>query len=194
MSTRGACGFRVNNKDYVSYNHSDSYPSYLGEELLAQTKELLKKYSLNELKEKVKSIKLVKDSGKPTKTEIAKLKQFTNLSVGGQNNKDWYCLLREMQGQLVLNLESGYMLDSSDFLLDSVFCEWAYILNLDNETFEIFKGFVNEKGDGRYDSIKTKSAPGFIDSYGVRLVVAYPFDKIPELQSVDSLVSSLGEG
>ena len=30
MSTRGLLGFRVNGQDYITYNHSDSYPQWLG--------------------------------------------------------------------------------------------------------------------------------------------------------------------
>jgi hypothetical protein len=30
MSTRGLLGFRFQGQDYVTYNHSDSYPRYLG--------------------------------------------------------------------------------------------------------------------------------------------------------------------
>lgn len=31
--------------------------------------------------------------------------------------------------------------DNNDFILDSLSCEWGYILNLDNNTLEVWKGF-----------------------------------------------------
>lgn len=33
------------------------------------------------------------------------------------------------------------MIDDSEFLNDSLFCEWTYIINLDNEQFEVYRGF-----------------------------------------------------
>ena len=33
MGTRGICGFRFDDKDYLAYNHFDSYPSGLGVEI-----------------------------------------------------------------------------------------------------------------------------------------------------------------
>jgi len=187
MSTRGAYGFRVDNKDYVTYNHSDSYPSYLGENILEQTKALLSKYSVEELKDKVAAIKLKSGGEKPTKKDILALKEYTDINVGDRSTNDWYCLTRGLQGSLIHHIRSGYMLDDSNFLLDSVYCEWAYIVNLDDCVFEIYKGFTKQKGSGRYDSIKTKG------DYGVRLIVAYPFDKLQNLNSVEVLVNSLEE-
>jgi len=32
------------------------------------------------------------------------------------------------------------MLDASDFIRDSQHCEWSYIVNLDSEQFEVWKG------------------------------------------------------
>ena len=33
MSTRGLWGFRKNDKDMLTYNHSDSYPEWLGKKI-----------------------------------------------------------------------------------------------------------------------------------------------------------------
>lgn len=188
MSTRGAYGFRLNNKDYVSYNHCDSYPSCLGEEILKQAKKLLTD-GIDKLKKSITGIRLVNDDGKskPSKTDIQNLKQYANLSVGLKNN-DWYCLTRGLQGNLINNVKSGYMVDSSHFLINSLFCEWAYIINLDERVFEIFRGFILKKGAGRYDSIRSDDK----DHYGVKLIVTFPLDKIQELQNVVGLLNSFG--
>lgn len=188
MSTRGAYGFRLDGKDYVSYNHSDSYPSCLGEEMLKQCKELLKG-DVDELKKSVAGIRLIDGTKKPTKVDIKNLKPHTELDVALRSELDWYCLTRGLQGNLINNIMSGYMLDSSEFLLDSVFCEWAYIINLDEEVFEIYKGFVEEMGTGRYDSTKDDNNGEY---YGVKLVATFPLSKIQELQSVTGLLNSLG--
>ena len=33
------------------------------------------------------------------------------------------------------------MIDSQNFIKNSLFCEWGYIINLDDNTLEIWKGF-----------------------------------------------------
>ncbi len=189
MSTRGAYGFRSGGKDYVSYNRSNSYPDYLGEEILKQCKELLKG-GMDKLKKSIFSIRLVREKKKPTKTDIKNLKPYTELSVGARETSDWYCLTRGLQGNLIKNIQSGYMMDSANFLLDSIWCEWAYIINLDDNIFEIYKGFVKSKGIGRYDCIKIDEEKD--EYYGVKLMATFPLDKINELQSVVGLLNSLG--
>lgn len=186
MSTRGAYGFRLNNKDYISYNHSDSYPEGLGESILKQTKELLRE-GIKKLKNKVSKIKLVTDKIPPTKEDIKNLKRYTNLGVGTQSNKDWYCLTRELQGSLIANIISGYMMDSSEFLFDSSYCEYAYILNLDDEILEIYGGSVTEMGDGRYASKKSNPDDEF---YGVKLIWTIPLDSLPRDLGVLSITQT----
>lgn len=43
MGTRGIYGFRKNKKDKTSYNHYDSYPSCLGEQMFDYIKNILLK-------------------------------------------------------------------------------------------------------------------------------------------------------
>jgi hypothetical protein len=42
------------------------------------------------------------------------------------------------------------MIDSKGFLSDSLFCEWAYIINLDKEVLEVYEGFQEEESDNRF--------------------------------------------
>lgn len=178
MSTRGAYGFRLENKDYIAYNHSDSYPSGLGEDILKQVKKLARNKSL---KDKVRALKLVSEDSKPNEEDIDKLRQYSNTDVGGQSLTDWYCLLRNIQGNLGAHLEAGYIVNSCGFLGDSLFCEWAYIVNLDTGKLEIYKGFnKNPEARGRYAAIKKDS-----EYCGVRLVKTFALDSLPD--SLDSI-------
>lgn len=56
----------------------------------------------------------------------------------------------------------------SSFLYDSLFCEYAYIINLDDNTLELYEGF-NKDADapGRYAKYFEKNDGGY---YGVKLV------------------------
>jgi hypothetical protein len=199
MSTRGTFGFRVNGKDFLSYNHSDSYPSGLGTEFVAEVRELVKDPNI---KERFAKVKLVGGEGSPAPTpeDIEALKPYTNLGVSTGKTDEWYCLLRGAQGSLALALESGYLMDYSPFILRSLFCEYAYIWNLDDGTVEFYEGFVARKpgdghkrhgtegkpGAGRYSALAPEvntredgsTYPN--DYWGCALVATFPANEIPE--------------
>ena len=151
MSTRGAIGFRVDGKDKVAYNHCDSYPSYLGKEVV----NFIQEHSNSDLRFAARRIELIDESISPTEEQIKVCKDLglLNLGVSTRSEKDWYCLLREAQGGLRSYMGDNacpFMPDSSDFLMDSLFCEYAYIINLDDNILEFYVGGANPASKGRY--------------------------------------------
>lgn len=171
MNTRGAVGFRINGQDKVTYNHSDSYPSYLG----AKVAEFIRKTSDAELFHIAERIRLVSDETPPTPEEMVKYSVYGDEEVGNQTLNEWYCLLRETQGDLTPYRDDGLdvMIDSSSFLLDSLFCEYAYIINVDTNELEFYTGYNKRKGKGRYGAEKDEN--GY---YGVRLMESIPFNRV----------------
>ena len=97
MGTRGAYGFIVDGKEKVSYNHMDSYPSYLCNGLL---KELSTLSDLNVLTENVRNIVMVEPGDKPniSDKDLNSLAEFTDNSVG--TGGVWYNILRNTQGNI----------------------------------------------------------------------------------------------
>lgn len=163
MGTRGAIGFRLGAKDKVIYNHFDSYPTGIGYCVF----NFMKHMNLATIRDKVKAIKLVNEHEKPNDLDIQRLKKYANLGVSEQSYSDWYCLLHRAQGNLQAYLDCGYMIDNQNFLKDSLFCEWAYIINLDESVLEIYKGFNKDKNAlGRY-ALQKKDKQGYC---GVRLI------------------------
>lgn len=77
------------------------------------------------------------------------------------------------------------MADSATFLKDSLFCEWAYIINLDTEELEVYEGF-NKRPDapGRYADTETNN--GY---FGVKLINVVNLEDVRNSE-VDALVAS----
>lgn len=151
MSTRGALGWRYKNKDKLAYNHSDSYPDGLG----LIVKDYISKFSDTELIQHYEKTKIVYDKDVPTKEqiEICKENKTTDFGVSNGSEYNWYCLLRNAQGDLEKYANVGIMLDSGGFVYDALFCEYAYIINLDRKILEIYS---NKGIDSRYTSSATK--------------------------------------
>lgn len=175
MGTRGAYGFIKNGKMKITYNHYDSYLSELGFNVM----KFIAGTSDKELNEIFDKIIMVREDNKPTEEQIQECKKYLNLDVGNQNIDDWYCLLRETQGNLN-EYKKGlrYMIDSKEFMGDSLFCEYAYILNLDNNYLEIYKGFNKDiETDNDYTQFRQKDER-YVE---VKNFDTVPFDSIREL-------------
>lgn len=170
METRGVYGIRKEGQDKLTYNHYDSYPEWLGQ----QVYDFIHSTSIEEMHEIFDRIVLVKESSDPTEEQIEMCKKYTNLSVSGRSFKDWYCLLRDTQGNLEVYKDGlKYMVDSQNFIKDSLFCEYGYIINLDDNTFEVYEGFQEVPNNNRYACDPNR---GY---YNCRLLIAYPLNNIP---------------
>lgn len=137
MGTRGAFGVIIGEKEKIGYNQFDSYPSGKGLENLHD----LRVADMDQVRRLANVAEVVDESRKPTVEEIHDLREFTNVSVSEQSVEDWYCLTRETHGSIAGMLDCGYILDAHTFPLDSLFCEWAYILDFDQNVFEVYEGF-----------------------------------------------------
>jgi hypothetical protein len=184
MSTRGFLGFAINGELKIGYNHSDSYPSWLGEKALKFAQTACAPEAITETRSSVASLVLVNEEEPPTPEQIEALEEFANLTVGTQKADDWYVLLRETQGQPAAILRAGFMIDGCDFPADSLFCEWGYLIDFDAETFEVYRGFVQGKAEGRFAGIQIRHDSG----YGpVTLIASWPFSALPESLDEDAL-------
>lgn len=214
MGTRGAIGFRVNEEDKITYNHFDSYPGYLGVKMIQFVQSTRNN---DELKEIAERITMVQSDSIPTPGQIEECAPFFDRGVGNQSATDWYCLLRNTQGcldfyrdipegvvikqynnslegeEVILPAGLRYMIDSHDFLLDSLFCEYAYIVNVDEMTLEFYKGFNEEAGGaGRYAS-QIENTPNHREAkyYGVALIRSVPLNEIREIENPDEWCANL---
>lgn len=199
MGTRGFVGFVADGHETITYNQFDSYPSGLGAECL----EFARTVNTWDVEDpwavvKGQAAKLVHVDGdtKPTEEEVFALAQFANLNVSTKSVDDWYCLLRETHGNPGLILSSGYAEHVPDWPLDSLFCEWGYLFDLDAGVLEVYEGFQQTPiVRGRFAN---RQHPGnAIKNNGyhpVSLVASFSLTDLPTLGAFNALENGDEEG
>jgi len=180
MGTRGFVGFVVGGVEKIAYNHWDSYPSGLGDEVLGWLRSAGSE-GLPAIREQARALRVVDPQSKPAPEDIERLRPWTDLGVGEQSTADWYCLLRRTQGNPGAMLEAGTIEDGAHFPTDSLFAEWGYIVDFDTAMFEAYEGFQKSAHtEGRF-ALRT----GPDDSNGyfpVKLVAAWPLGSLPSAE------------
>lgn len=147
MSTRGLYGFRINGVDKLTYNHCNSHPKYLGNEII----KFIKETSIDEMKEIAKKIILVDRNGLVSSEDKQPYLDIYGEAKSNKGYDDWYDLLRNIQGDLFFYKYQAvkHMCDDRQFIKEGLFCEYAYIINIDNKTLEFYKGGFQDKS-GNY--------------------------------------------
>lgn len=183
MGTRGFVGFVSEGRETLVYNQYDSYPSGLGVDTLEFCRKHTQADDWKFIKEEVDILVHIDSNVPPTADQIAKLEKYADLNVSERTLSDWYCLLRKTQGELDLILESGHVESDVNFALDSLYCEWGYLINLDENLFEVYEGYQRQPHtQGRF-SQRNNLGLGYTrtdgDYYPVRLVAQYPLSDLP---------------
>jgi hypothetical protein len=141
MSTRGLLGFVHKGEIRASYNHFDSYPEGLGQGIVNLCNIIVDWDGFTSRYEKIKWISKQK---KPIKY------------LSGKE------IIMEILKDNPLTL-----LDEQDFAQDDIFCEYAYMINLDTKELEIYASNYHTN----YDQSQAKLP--------LNLLVVYPLDNIP---------------
>ena len=146
MSTRGLMGIKKKGQLKAQYNHFDSYIEGLGKEIIETINNIKKEDRIKVLNNVFDNIVLVGSRDIPSKEMIDYCKTYNtlNLNVSNCNEEDLHCLLYETQGNLKLYIDGfKYMIDNASFINDTLFCEYAYVINLDTNKLEITYGWQN---------------------------------------------------
>ncbi len=118
MSTRGFVGYKQNKRIRGWYNHYDSYPTGLGEQVFEKC--LI--HHVEELKSFFNRIEFVKEE-----SAYDAHKQVFDM--------DWA-------------FDRPVLEDAGKFYKDALFCEWSYIFDFDHRSLKVYKGGCKYPGWG----------------------------------------------
>lgn len=176
MGSRGFVGFVVDGKEAISYNHANSYPGGVGLDVLAW----LNHANLDVAAKFAKNVRVVSSDTFPTEEDIERLGRYLDRHVGRRDDGriTWYQLLRRTQGRVGEMIAAGVVEDASQFpRVDSVSCEWGYLVDFDAKRFEVYCGMQEQPHtDGRFADAG-RDEDGF---YPCRLVASWPLDERPD--------------
>lgn len=194
MGTRGMVAVKAGRRELIAYNHFDSYPEGLGAKVAAYVRSLGTPELIAEEKAKVAAALLVDESAEPTPEQAERFAQFRqNVSTG----RDWYSLLRDLQGDIGGYLDAGVWPNNGGraWPRDSLFCEYGYYVDLNHKVLEFYRGFQTERHEsGRFAT--DKAIRGY---YPIALVRAYPFEQVRALYTdgvnsiVEAMIRDLGD-
>ncbi|MEU2258447.1 hypothetical protein ABZ540_35370 [Nocardia xishanensis] len=179
MGTRGFISFVAGGQEKTTYNHSDSYPNGLGLEVLGWLRTAVT--SLDVLTAKITNLLVVDPDSTPTPAQIDRLRQYADLAVSQGSLDDWYCLLRNTQGDPEAILDAGVIEDASSFPLDSLWAEYGYLIDTDTSVFETYVGGQIRPHDrGRFAHRRIPGRNPILDTYyPVALVASWPLNALP---------------
>lgn len=180
MGTRNLTMVYKNGEYKVAqYGQFDGYPEGVGATLL----NFLKSVNMDAFNKAIQNV-----SFHTTKEidEINKNIDEIRKDIPNYSWKKYYPhLARECGGdilnQIVFN-GVNKVLNDFDFAADSLFCEWAYVIDLDTNKFEVYKGFnqVKLNKNERFYCLEEKSKNGY---HPVKFVKSYDINNLPDENS-----------
>jgi len=146
MGTRGLTIVINEEKTKVAqYGQWDHYPS--GQGLIAL--KFLRSTNLENFKKRLKKVRFATDADQKAIDDF-----FISIGVEdgwmsrvqAKKYRQNFPLLSRGHGAKILDLlmkseDEVFIVDSTDFAGDGLFCEWVYVIDLDKGTFEVYKGF-----------------------------------------------------
>lgn len=108
---------------------------------------------------------------------------WMNMDQSAKYHKAFPYLSRDIGAgilELVMNSQDEEIVlrDSTDFAGESLMCEWAYVIDLDNRKLEVYSGFNKEPlaEDERFAKIPIEEGSEYV---GIRCVMKYDLDNLP---------------
>lgn len=179
MGTRNLTIIHKNGEYKVAqYGQWDGYPEGLGLSLL----NFLKSVNIDSFRNAIDNVSFY------TKEELEDINKYveeTRKSIPDYNWQKYFPHLSRDCGGDILNYivfkGVNKVKNNINFAADSLFCEWAYVIDLDTNKFEVYQGFNKEKlnENERFFYLEDKSEGNY---HPVKFVKAYDIDDLPNEQ------------
>lgn len=117
--------------------------------------------------------------------------EFVNMEVSDRFKEKYPHLSRDAGAEILGFIQKDgarKVKDSRDFAGDSLFCEWAYVVDLDKEALEVYQGFNKGVPVGRFAELK----PSDSNEYNpVSLLTTIPFTEltVEAMSSLEEVLS-----
>jgi len=197
MGTRNLTIVISNGETKVAqYGQWDGYPEGQGKTILGTLKQIIHSGQLGQFKTKIDTLSWL------TKEDAEKI----------ENDNEWEVnypyLSRDCGGQIIEAIHFGTMevhagigerkkvevkviglTNEEEFAADSLFCEWAYVIDLDKGTLEVFNGFNKEpltEAD-RFYPLQERVKERDEKYYPIKLLISYPLEKLPTIEEFLSI-------
>ena len=173
MGTRHLIAVQKDNEYKVAqYGQWDGYLSGQGVHIFSFIRDNREK--MDEFRDQVRALKAISEEDLEKKWE-----QVENIGQDSEHlahfSRD--CGAKILQLRMDGKVEEVYLRE--EFAADGLFCEWAYVLDLDKEVLEIYEGFRQEPHQsGRFANMKYPRKKGD-KYYPVALFIEFPFDGLP---------------
>lgn len=169
------------------YGQWDGYPEGQGLTILSFLEE---KENIEKLKALLPKIRFENEQDIKEKEEFSKSigakEGWVNIPQSELYDQKYPLDSRNLGGVILEKLleyqnESEIVLvDSEKFAADSLFCEWAYVVDLDNNTLEVYRGFnesrLNSK-DRFYNLHKVHQ-----QFYPIKILKTFSLDQLPDAE------------
>lgn len=184
MGTRNLTIVHSNGEYKVAqYGQWDGYPEGLGVQLL----EYLKGININELRNSVNDCTYL------SKEDFDEINKNIDEAMKDNPRFPWQKfypeLSRDTSGdilKLIMFKNKTKLKNSLNFAADSLFCEWAYVIDLDKNTYEVYKGFNKEPLDEseRFYFLTPIAEKEYRENpkeyYPVKFVTEYSLSSLPD--------------
>lgn len=195
MGTRNLTMVISNGKTKVAqYGQWDGYPSGQGSTALETLKRIINSGQLGQFKAKIDTIQWITEDG------AERIEKDSNWEI------NYPYLSRDCGAQILSAIHFGEMtvpngigkernvkveviglINDEAFAADSLFCEWAYVIDLDKGTFEVYEGFNKTpltEGERFYvmqsDNLHFEERRGTDQYFPVKLVKEYQLTDLPK--------------
>lgn len=184
MGTRNLTIVQLNGAYCVSqYGQWDGYPACMGAIVL----DFLKTKDLSIFKNKLRNTRFItQDDYRNYWHEFGidiEKEKFVDIGISNQFNWKHPTLSRNLGADILTEIYKSKdkldLWDDLEFAKDSLMCEWAYVIDLDNNKLEVYAGFNKEKLDkeSRFYFDGYVSDNGY---YPIKLLKTYDIDNLPE--------------